>query len=118
MKVPGSDGSSNSLPRIKEGVGDSRSVARKGSGEADTRHSGLLGELSKRDTDTITVSPLSSRIRAELNPANMADERRSRVEELGRQVANGSYNPPRELVANAIGEEISFEVLLGKVMNK
>jgi anti-sigma28 factor (negative regulator of flagellin synthesis) len=116
MKVPGSDGSSNSLSRIKEGLGDSRSVVRKSSGDASTQSSGLLGELSRKDSDTITVSPLSSRIRAELNPSNMVDERRAKVEQLIQQVTNGSYNPPRGSVASAVGEEISFEVLLSKAM--
>jgi anti-sigma28 factor (negative regulator of flagellin synthesis) len=116
MKVPGSDGSSNSLSRIKEGLGDSRSVVRKSSGDANTQSSGLLGELSRKDSDTITFSPLSSRIRAELNPSNMVDERRAKVEQLIQQVANGSYDPPRQSVASAMGEEISFEVLLSKAM--
>jgi anti-sigma28 factor (negative regulator of flagellin synthesis) len=46
----------------------------------------------------------------------MADERRAKVEQLIQQVANGSYDPPRQSVASAVGEEISFEVLLSKAM--
>ena len=116
MKVPGSDGSSNSLPRIKEGVGDSRSTMRRGVGEANAQPTGLLGEISRKDSDTVTFSPLSARIRAELNPANMVDERRSTIERLKQQVANDTYAPPLKSVARSVSEEISFEVLLANAM--
>jgi flagellar biosynthesis anti-sigma factor FlgM len=112
MKVPGSDGSNNALPKVKEGLLDSAAVQRRKSEEASAQPSGLLGELSKSSSDRITVSPLSAKIRAELNPANMIDERRAKIDQLRQQVANGTYAPPPESVAKSISEEISLEVLL------
>ena len=112
MKVPGSDGSNNNLPKVKENLLDSNAVQRRKSEDASVQAFTGTGELSKSSSDRITVSPLSAKIRAELNPANMVDERRIKVDQLRQQVANGTYAPPLESVARSISEEIAFEVLL------
>lgn len=114
MKVPGSDGNSEALKRIQEATTGDRSVQRKGNpqaGSASPAAKGLMGELSKAEGDTFTVSSLGARIREELDPAQMAAERRAKIELLKEQIKNGTYMPPMQEVAQSFSEEVSLEVL-------
>jgi len=114
MKVPGSDGNSEALKRIQEATTGDRSVQRRGNpqaGAASPAAEGLMGELSKAQGDTFTVSSLGARIKEELDPTKMAAERRAKIERLKEQIKNGTYAPPVEEVAQSFSEEVSLEVL-------
>jgi anti-sigma28 factor (negative regulator of flagellin synthesis) len=112
MKVPGSDGNENVLKRIQEGRVGEQGAARRApttNGAAD----GLSAELRKTQVDTMKFSSLGSVLRQELDPARMAEERRVKVESLKERIRNGSYAPPVESIAQALGEEISTEIIFG-----
>jgi anti-sigma28 factor (negative regulator of flagellin synthesis) len=112
MKVPGSDGNENVLKRIQEGRVGEQGTARRApttNGAAD----GLSAELQKSQVDTMKFSSLGSVLRQELDPVKMADERRAKIESLKDRIRNGSYAPPVENIAQALGEEISTEIILG-----
>ena len=115
MKVPGSGGNNEILKRVQEGSVGDRSIQRgvsTESGRTTSGATGLAGELAGAKGDTFTVSSLGARIREELDPANMAAERRAKIESLKEQIRNKTYNPPVEDVARSVSEEVSLEVLL------
>lgn len=68
---------------------------------------------SDRARDSVAVSNLGSALHASMNPSNLAEERRARIEALKAQIKEGTYRPPLEDVARAVAEEISYEVLAG-----
>ena len=112
MKVPGSDGSSDVAKRIKEVTVGERSVQKRGVAQDDGSTSGgLAAELAKSKEDTFTVSNLGALIREELDPLKMADERRAKIASLKERISNRSYSPPINDLAQAVGEEISLEVM-------
>lgn len=112
MKVPGSDGNESVLKRIQEGRVGEQAASRRApttNGAAD----GLSAELQKTQVDTMKFSSLGAVLRQELDPVKMAEERRAKVESLKERIRNGSYAPPVESIAQALGEEISTEVIFG-----
>ena len=115
MKVPGSDGSVQAPARVQDGRVSDASVNRKGSTERSGGgvRDGLVGELSKSQVDTMTISSLASLLRQELDPVRLAEERKAKVESIKERIRNGSYAPPAEAVASSVDEEISLEVLFG-----
>jgi anti-sigma28 factor (negative regulator of flagellin synthesis) len=114
MKVPGSDGSSEIPRRVKEGaVGDKAVKRTAGTDAGGVSPEGLVGELTKVQRDTFTVSNLGAQMREELDPVKMAAERRAHIEALKERIRNGTYAPPSEDVARAFGEEVSLEVIFG-----
>jgi anti-sigma28 factor (negative regulator of flagellin synthesis) len=72
----------------------------------------------KADTDSVKLSAIGAFLREELDPAKMAEERRQKLAMLKEQIKNGTYAPPTDAVARAIGEELSLEVAFGGVDNQ
>jgi anti-sigma28 factor (negative regulator of flagellin synthesis) len=62
--------------------------------------------------DSVNVS-VASAIGQELSPELLALERRQKIESLKAMIAEGKYNPPSEAVAQAVGQEILFEIFSG-----
>jgi anti-sigma28 factor (negative regulator of flagellin synthesis) len=54
---------------------------------------------------------LARAIHHELNPEEIQAERKEKIAALKEAIRSGSYNPPASEIAQAIGEEISFEIL-------
>ncbi|MCO6431187.1 MAG: flagellar biosynthesis anti-sigma factor FlgM [Deltaproteobacteria bacterium] len=54
---------------------------------------------------------LGKAINAELNAELLKSERRNKVENLKELIAAGKYNPSSADVAQAVGEELVFEIL-------
>lgn len=54
---------------------------------------------------------LSRAINSELNSDRLAAERKEKVARLKELVQSGKYNPSSEAIAEAVGEEIVFEIL-------
>jgi anti-sigma28 factor (negative regulator of flagellin synthesis) len=69
------------------------------------------GTLLKSD-DSVNVS-VAKAIGQELSPEALALERRQKIESLKAIIAEGKYNPPSEAVAQAVGQEILFEIFSG-----
>ena len=111
MKVPGSEAKDAIIARVTEARAD-KAAAR----DAAQKKGGLATELAASDAgaggDRVEFSSLGAILKSELNPSKMADERRAKIEALKAQIKNGTYQPPLENVAQAVGEEISLEVLL------
>ncbi len=68
-----------------------------------------VNKLRDRQVDNVNVA-LSKAIHQELNPQEMLEGRRQRVEELKLAVQAGKYNPPSEDVARGVIEEIAYEI--------
>jgi flagellar biosynthesis anti-sigma factor FlgM len=110
MKVPGSEAKDAIIARVTEARAE-KAAAR----DAAEKRGGLATELAASDAgagDRVEFSSLGAILKSELNPSKMADERRAKIEALKAQIKNGTYQPPLENVAQAVGEEISLEVLL------
>lgn len=109
MKVPGSEAKDAIVARVQEARAEkaaAREAAEKrGSPSADAAVAGAEG-------DKVEFSSLGALLKSELNPSRMAEERRAKIEALKAQIKNGTYQPPIENVAQAVGEELSLEVLL------
>lgn len=114
MKVRGTEGNENVLARVQEGRVADRDVARGVSSNSVTGEgvSGLGAEVKKGSVDTVKFSSLGAMLRQELDPARMAEERRSKIEAIKEQIRNGTYAAPSDAVAQALSEEVSLEVLL------
>lgn len=111
MKIPGSDGTTGKLT-VQDGLG----LGGNARGVRDAK--GRVGSAIEGDNqaktqgiDLVTVSPLALLMGEELDPTKMADERKRRVEELKARIAKGEYNPDSGLVAAAVSEELSLEIL-------
>jgi anti-sigma28 factor (negative regulator of flagellin synthesis) len=112
MKVPGSDGNENVLKRVQEGrVGEQGAARRAPTTNSATE--GLSAELHRSKADTMKFSSLGAAISQELDPVKIAEERRAKIESLKEQIRSGSYKPPVDNIAQAFGEEISTEIILG-----
>jgi anti-sigma28 factor (negative regulator of flagellin synthesis) len=83
-----------------EGVATRRSEAEGNPGRA-------VG-LARRSEDTVNVS-LGKAISEQLN--QIEAKKNERFEEIKRLVQSGQYNPPINEVAQAVGEDIVFEIL-------
>jgi hypothetical protein len=115
MKVPGSDGSSDIAKRVQEVKVDDRSIQRRGATDVSAQGaSGLVGELAKEQRDKITLSPLGDLIRRELDPTKMAAERQSKIDNLKKQIREGTYARASDDVAQALAEEVSLEVIFNQ----
>ena len=55
--------------------------------------------------------PVARAIQQELDPEKIEQERREKVERLKKLIAAGEYDPPRDKVAQAVGENIVLEIL-------
>lgn len=110
MKVPGSEASDATFNRI-QGASTERVATPKGQAAAAQADNNSASQRTKAE-DTMQFSPLSALLKSELSPAKMADERRARIETLKEQIKNGTYAPPSEVIAQAVGEELSLEILL------
>ena len=116
MKVPGTEIKDAVLGRVQD-VRSENGATRKGAAasEAVTAEGSLQAALD----DTMQISSVGATLKDELDPAKMAEERRAKVEALKQQIKNGTYKPPVEGVAQAVGEELSLEILLsGGALNK
>ncbi len=70
------------------------------------------GVAKQRDTTDRVNLDLGRSIQQILDPTQMAAARRAKVEELKKQVSEGTYQmPSSEKLARAIGEELTFEIL-------
>ncbi|MFN4895927.1 MAG: flagellar biosynthesis anti-sigma factor FlgM [Pseudomonadota bacterium] len=115
MKVPGSDGNTDALKRVKGESVNEGAIKRRQAGQTGLLPEGpegVTGEQAKSKGDTFTVSPLAAKISEQLSAKTIAEERRAKVNSIKEQIKNGTYQPPLELVAEAISEEINLEVLL------
>jgi hypothetical protein len=61
----------------------------------------------------VKFSAIGAFFREELDPVKMAEERRQKLAKLKEQIQSGTYAPPMNAVAQAIGEELSLEVMFG-----
>ena len=114
MKVPGTEIKESVLGRVQDGRAE-KNAARKGAAEA----VGDAGSLQAALDDTMQISSVGTMLKSELDPAKMAEERRAKIEALKEQIKNGTYKPPLEGVAQAVGEELSLEILLsGGALNR
>ena len=115
MKVPGSDGNGNVLKRVQDGRVSEQATQRKATTEkvvdsvvGDT----LSKQLAKPQVDTMTISSLGAVLRQELDPARMVEERRAKIQSLKERIQNGTYAPGSDVVAQALSEEVTLEVML------
>ena len=116
MKVPGTEIKDTVLGRAQD-VRSEKGGARKGTaaGDAVTAEGSLQAALD----DTMQISSVGATLKDELDPTKMAAERRAKIEALKQQIKNGTYKPPTEGVAQAVGEELSLEILLsGGALNR
>lgn len=106
MKVPGSE--------IKDAIFNRAQDARNEKASARKGDAGVTaeGSLQAALDDTMEISSVGTLLQAELDPAKMSEERRAKIEALKEQIRNGTYKPPIEGVARAVGEELSLEILL------
>jgi len=114
MKVPGSDGNDSKVKLLKDARGSEQAVARKVG--ADVKAAEQPEEAAKaasKDSDSVKVSSLAALLKSELDPTKLAAERRQKVEDLKKQIRDGTYQPPLSELARSVSEELSFEILLG-----
>jgi hypothetical protein len=111
MKVPGSEVKDGVLARVQEKLAE-KAAAKSAADKKDAATNSAPSLMGAIDEDSMQVSALGDLLRSELNPVKMADERRAKIDALKEKIKNGTYNPPLEGVAAAVGEEISLEVLL------
>lgn len=116
MKVPGTEIKDAVLGRVQD-VRSEKGATRKGAAAADGVAAG--GSLQAALDDTMQISSVGATLKDELDPAKMAEERRAKIEAIKQQIKNGTYNPPLEGIAQAVGEELSLEILLsGGALNR
>lgn len=65
-------------------------------------------QSSKNDSVDVSVAKFIS---DQLDPTKMADERRKKIEELKKLIASGEYKPSSQAVAQALEDEIGFEIM-------
>lgn len=65
------------------------------------------GKNSSTDSVDVTVAKMISE---QLDPTRMAAERREKIERLKKLIASGEYKPSSEAVAQAVLDELSFEI--------
>lgn len=63
-----------------------------------------------QSSDKVDVA-LARAINENLDPVMLLEERKKRVEEIKKLVNSGQYKPDSKAVAQAVGEEIVFEIL-------
>lgn len=80
-------------------------------GSTKTKKKSLIDSLGSEEQEQKIQLGLSKAISAEFDPEAMAAERRKKVEHLKKLVQSGQYNPPIEKVAEAVSQEIDFEIL-------
>jgi|694.fasta_scaffold03844_23 flagellar biosynthesis anti-sigma factor FlgM len=113
MKVPGSEIKDALFNRAQDARNE-KAAGRKQGASAEA----VQGSLQAALDDTMQISSVGTMLKSELDPAKMAEERRAKIEALKEQIKNGTYKPPMEGVARALGEEVSLEILLsGGVVN-
>ena len=61
-------------------------------------------------TDSVNVS-LAKFMADQLDPTKMADERRQKIENLKKLIASGEYKPSSQAIAQAMEEELGFEIM-------
>jgi anti-sigma28 factor (negative regulator of flagellin synthesis) len=61
---------------------------------------------------------LAKEINSQLNPENIVAERKEKVARLKALIESGQYNPPSELVAQSVHEDIVMEILSSDVRDK
>ena len=101
--------------KIKGNVGEAQQDSVKISRQAELlKDKAAKAVSSKSDksasNDTVEVS-LAKFISDQLDPTKMADDRRKKIEELKKLIASGEYRPSSEAVAQAVEEEIGFEIM-------
>lgn len=67
-------------------------------------------ESQAAKTDTVDVK-LGALIQSELNPTQMAADRRARIEELKQLIKEGKYHPSSEAVARSVITGLAEEAL-------
>jgi anti-sigma28 factor (negative regulator of flagellin synthesis) len=118
MKIPGSDGDNNQIKRLN----DEGAAERLKRGATPKRPESLSDALGQEGSaapsstaggvsDRFISSKLGLKIREELDPAKMLQERREKIERIKEQVRSGSYSVDADKVARSVGEEISLELL-------
>jgi len=113
MKVPGSDGSQNEARRTGDVTSGNQGVLRRGVArdQADSSSTAGSNQASVLPADSVQVSAIGALLRDELDATKMAEERRQKIAALKQQIQNGTYSPPADAVAQALGEELSLEIL-------
>ncbi len=74
---------------------------------ADAAVSQKSGKGSSTDSVDVTMAKMIS---DQLDPTKMAAERRDKIERLKKLIASGEYKPSSEAVAQAVLDEVSFEI--------
>ncbi len=114
MKVPGSGGSDSKVTLLKDARATEQTVARKVGVDTKAKEQpeAATSDVSK-GSDSVQVSSLAAHLKSELDPTKLAAERRQKVENLKKQIREGTYQPPLSDIARSVSEELSFEILLG-----
>jgi negative regulator of flagellin synthesis FlgM len=112
MKIPGSSGSEKPVIRQSDGLAGDGVVVHKSETLVD-RLKQEDAQRSSASADRVSLSSLGSLMRQELSAANIAEERRQKIDSLKQRIKDGTYNPSSEAVAGSVAEEVSLEVLFG-----
>lgn len=88
---------------------DAAKVSNQSQSNREAAKAGNERRAEKSQSDSVNVS-MAKMIAGELDPTKLAAERREKIERLKQLIASGEYNPPADLVAQAISEEIDFEI--------
>lgn len=101
--------------KIKGSVGEAQQDSVKISRQSELLKDKVAKSIgSKSDkssaTDSVDVS-VAQFISQQLDPTKMADERRQKIENLKKLIASGEYKPSSQAVAQAVEEEIGFEIM-------
>jgi hypothetical protein len=115
MKIPGSGSNDAATRKVQDEAAAEQSAVRRSvaRGLQQPADGGEAKRKGSVDADSVNVSAIGAFFRAELDPAKMAEERRQKIAMLKDQIKNGTYAPPLDSVARAIGEELSLEVMFG-----
>ncbi len=120
MKIPGSGGNDSASRKVQDDLAADPSAVRRNAmrGMLQAADASATDQSVNADTDSVKLSALGAFFREELDPAKMAEERRQKLATLKEQLKNGTYSPPADAVARAIGEELSLEVAFGGTDNR
>ena len=101
--------------KIKNSIGEAQQdavkVSRQNLNPRDKAAGAAVQQKSGKDsaTDSVDVT-MAKMISEQLDPTRMAAERRDKIERLKKLIASGDYKPSSEAVAQAVLDEVGFEI--------
>lgn len=120
MKIPGSGGNDSASRKVQDELAGEQAAVRRNVARSmpSAAEVAAANRSANADSDSVRFSAIGAFFREELDPTKMAEERRQKLAMLKEQIKNGTYSPPTDAVARAIGEELSLEVAFGGVDNR